>query len=155
MPSCIVIFLNCSLSVLHAKNEFPEIQFQIDFRKNGKGSSNSWSLSRSTGKGLRWVISAPRTNFLSCFPFLHVTITKSTHCLQSQPLWEGGVWGCHCYSYIYSSTCSTRGWLGTPLVCTLFRAEKRLELMTAMFIQGISQESLWHPSAALNEPRPH
>lgn len=83
-----------------------------------------------------------RTNFLSCFPFLHVTITKSTHCLQSQPLSPFVIVIArltHCYSYIYRSTCSTRGWLGTPLVCTLFCAGKRLELMTAMFIQGISQ----------------
>lgn len=57
------------------------------------------------------------TNFLSCFPFLHVTITKSTHCLQSQPLSPFVIVIArltHCYSYIYRSTCSTRGWLGTP-----------------------------------------
>lgn len=81
------------------------------------------------------------TNFLSCFPFLHVTITKSTHCLQCQTLWEG-VGGVTVIPIYIVARVQREGGLAPPLVCTLFRAGKRLELMTAMFIQGISQESL-------------
>lgn len=83
------------------------------------------------------------TNFLSCFPFLHVTITKSTHCLQSQK--AGGLSLLDPVLLtvvpIYIVARAQRGGgLAPPLVCTLFCAGKRLELMTAMFIQRISQD---------------